>query len=117
MGRILIVEDELYQRELYAEELIDSGYEIEQASNGKEALDLIDKKSIDLIIMDLRIAEMDGIEAFVKNINEQKKIPVIIYTAYSDYKSNFMNWTADAYLTKSSNLDKLKIKIAELLAC
>ena len=45
-----------------------------------------------------------------------KKIPIIIYTAYSNYKSNFMTWTADAYVTKSSNFDELKDKIKEILA-
>jgi DNA-binding NtrC family response regulator len=115
MAKILIVEDEQNQRELYAEELMDSGYEIEQASNGIEAMDLIKKQIFDLVIMDIRMAEMDGVETLGKIINESKKTPVIIYTAYSHYKSNFMSWTADAYLTKSSNLDELKEKIAELL--
>jgi len=116
MSKILIVEDEPNQRELYAEELMESGYEIEQASNGIEAMDLIKKQSFDLVIMDIRMPEMDGIETLGKIINEPKKIPVIIYTAYSNYKSNFMSWTADAYLTKSSNIEELKDKIKELLA-
>jgi len=115
MSRLLIVEDDTNQRELYAEELMDSGYEIEQASDGKEALDLIRKQSFDLVIMDIRMAEMDGIETLGKIISGPKKIPVIIYTAYSNYKSNFISWTADAYLTKSSNLDELKDKIKKLL--
>lgn len=115
MTRILIVEDEVNQRELYTEELMDSGYEIEQAANGKEALELIKKCNFDLIIMDIRMDVMDGIEALGTIIAEPKKIPVLIYTAYSNYKSNFMSWTADAYLTKSSNLDELKMKIKELV--
>jgi len=115
MPRLLIVEDEDSLRELYAEELEEEGYEILRAENGKAAVDLVKKEPFDLVIMDIRMPEMDGIEALGKVISMNKKIPVIIYTAYSNYKSNFMTWTADAYLTKSSNLDELKDKIKELL--
>lgn len=115
MPRLLIVEDEDSLRELYAEELEEEGYEIIRAENGSVAVELAKKNSFDLIIMDIRMPEMDGIEALGKVISMNKKIPVIIYTAYSNYKSNFMTWTADAYLTKSSNLDELKDKIKELL--
>jgi DNA-binding response OmpR family regulator len=59
---------------------------------------------------------MDGIEALGKILSRDKKIPIIIYTAYSNYKSNFMTWTADAYITKSSNLQELKDKIKEIIA-
>lgn len=116
MPKILIVEDEENLRDLYEEDLVDSGYEVAKVSNGKEAIDLLRNDRFDLIIMDIRMPEMDGIETLGKVITMDKKIPVIIYTAYSNYKSNFMTWTADAYLTKSSNLDELKKKINELLS-
>lgn len=116
MVKLLIVEDEESLRDLYAEELEESGFEVSRACNGKEAMDLVRKKDFDLVIMDIRMPEMDGIETLGKVISLERKIPVIIYTAYSNYKSNFMTWTADAYLTKSSNLDELKGKINELLA-
>ena len=115
MAKLLIVEDEESLRDLYAEELEESGFEVSRASNGKEAIDLMRKKDFDLVIMDIRMPEMDGIETLGKVISLERKIPVIIYTAYSNYKSNFMTWTADAYLTKSSNLDELKSKINELI--
>jgi DNA-binding response OmpR family regulator len=116
MLKILIVEDDENQRELYAEELMDAGYEIETAADGKEALESIMNNLFDLVIMDIRMAEMDGIETLGKIITLEKKLPVLIYTAYSNYKSNFMTWTANSYLTKSSNLDELKDRIKELLA-
>jgi len=115
MAKLLIVEDEESLRDLYSEELEEAGYEVSRASNGKEALDLVKKKDFNLVIMDIRMPEMDGIETLGKVISLERKIPVIIYTAYSNYKSNFMTWTADAYLTKSSNLEELKSKINELI--
>jgi DNA-binding response OmpR family regulator len=116
MSKILVVEDEQHQRELYAMELQDEGYEVDQASNGKEAFEKVKNNRYDLVILDIRMPEMDGIEALGKILSRDKKIPIIIYTAYSNYKSNFMTWTADAYITKSSNLDELKRKIQEILA-
>ncbi len=116
MSKILIVEDEQHQRELYAMELQEEGYQVDQASNGKEAVELVKNNKYDLVVLDIRMPEMDGIEALGKILSRDKKIPIIIYTAYSNYKSNFMTWTADAYITKSSNLGELKEKIAEILA-
>lgn len=116
MPKILIVEDEQHQRELYAMELQDEGYEIDEAGNGREAVELVKKNKYDLIVMDIRMPDMDGIEALGKILSRDKKIPIVIYTAYSNYKSNFMTWTADAYVTKSSNMDELKYKIKEILS-
>ena len=116
MSKILVVEDEQHQRELYAMELQEEGYQVDQASNGKEAVELVKNNKYDLVVLDIRMPEMDGIEALGKILSRDKKIPIIIYTAYSNYKSNFMTWTADAYITKSSNLVELKEKIAEILA-
>ena len=117
MPKILIVEDEENLRELYAEDLEESGYDVAKATNGKEAMDLVRKGAFDIVIMDIRMPEMDGIETLGKIITMERKLPVIIYTAYSNYKSNFMTWTADAYLTKSSNLDELKNKILREYEC
>jgi DNA-binding response OmpR family regulator len=116
MSRLLVVEDEQHQRELYAMELEDEGYEVDQAGNGRDAVDLVKKNKYDLVVLDIRMPEMDGIEALGKILSRDKKIPIVIYTAYSNYKSNFMTWTADAYVTKSSNLNELKDKIKEILS-
>ena len=58
---------------------------------------------------------MDGFEAMGKILNKDKDIPIIIHTAYSSYKDNFMSWAADAFIVKSSDLTELKNKIKEMI--
>ncbi len=115
MTRILLVEDEKNQRLLYEQELKLENYEILTAADGKEALEKVQEQIPDIIIMDIIMPKMDGIETMGRILSEHKEIPIIIYTAYSSYKGNFMSWMADAYITKSSDLTELKNKIKELI--
>ena len=116
MTTILLVEDDENQRLLYEQELMHEGYEVVTASNGKEALEKVQKKLPDIVIMDINMPKMDGIEAMGRILGKNKEIPVIINTAYSNYKDSFMSWAADAYIVKTSDLSELKEKIKEVLA-
>jgi len=116
MTTILLVEDDKNQRLLYELELKQEGYEIITATNGKEVLEKIEEQLPDIIIMDINMPKMDGIEAMGRILSRNKDIPVIINTAYSNYKDSFMSWAADAYIVKSSDLSELKDKIKEVLA-
>ena len=115
MTTILLVEDDKNQRLLYEQELGLEGYEIVTAADGKEGLRKVEERQPNLIIMDINMPKMNGIEAMGKVVSKHKNIPIIIYTAYSSYKDNFLSWLADAYLIKSSDLTELKNKIKELL--
>lgn len=116
MAKILIVDDDENICLLYEEELKDAGYEVEVAKNGKECIDKIKSGTLDLIVMDIRMPEMDGLEALGKVIAQHKNIPIILNSAYSSYKDDFRSWGADAYIVKSSDLTELKDKIAEVLS-
>ena len=116
MTTILLVEDDKNQRLLYEQELRHEGYEVVTASNGKEALEEVQEKLPDIVIMDINMPKMDGIEAMGRILGKNKEIPVIINTAYSNYKDSFMSWAADAYIVKTSDLSELKEKIKEVLA-
>jgi DNA-binding response OmpR family regulator len=70
----------------------------------------------DLVVLDIRMAGMDGIEALQRILDMDNTIPVILNTAYSSYKENFLTWSADAYITKSSDVSELLAKVKELLA-
>ncbi len=113
--KILIVEDEESQRSLYCEELKDEGYHPIPAENGKEAIQLLRNFKPDLIVLDIVMPVMDGMEALGRIVGKHKDIPIILHTAYSKYKQDFMSWAADAYVMKSSDLTELKGKIRDLL--
>ncbi len=59
--------------------------------------------------------QMDGLEALPKILRKHRKTPVILNTGYPNYKQDFMTWTADAYVVKSSDMSELKEKVEELL--
>jgi CheY-like chemotaxis protein len=108
MKKILVADDEMAIRLLYSEELKEEGYEVYTASNGREALEIIDKTPLDLVILDIKMPEMDGIEA-LRQIKERKPdLPVLLSTAYGEYKQDFATWASDDYLVKSSDLEDLK---------
>ena len=115
-NRLLVVDDEVNQGLLYEQELKDEGYEVDIANSGKEALELIVKNSYDLVVLDIGMPEMDGLETLSQMLNIDNKIPVILNTAYPSYKDNFMSWAADAYVIKSNNMTELKAKIKESLS-
>ena len=112
---ILIVDDEKNILDLYDQELKDEGYSTFLAQNGKECLEIIKNEELDLIVLDIRMPKMDGLEAIGNIIDINNKIPIIINSAYSNYKDDFMSWAADAYVVKSYNLDELKKTIKEVL--
>ena len=115
MATLMIVEDDKNQRILYEQELAEEGYEVILAEGGREALEKIEKVVPDLVILDISMPGMDGIETLGKILGRERDIPVILNTAYSSYKDNFMTWSADAYVVKSSDLTELKEKIKEIL--
>ena len=115
MTKILVVEDDKNQQELYRQELIEEGYEVDVASDGKEAIGRVEEVRPDLIVLDISMPGMDGIEAMGKILGGDNRIPIVLNTAYSSYKDNFMTWSADAYVIKSSDLTQLKKTIKEVL--
>ena len=115
MKTILLVEDDKNQLLLYKQELLLEGYNIITAQDGQEAINKVKEHTPDLIVMDINMPKMSGIESMGKILSEHKKIPIIINTAYGSYKDDFMSWSADAYIIKSSDITELKDKIKELI--
>ncbi|MBM4081035.1 MAG: response regulator [Planctomycetes bacterium] len=116
MSTILVVEDDKNQRLLYKEMLATDGHEVVLVKDGWEALSAVDKDPPDLVVMDICMPGMDGIEAMGRMLARHNKLPVILHTAYPMYKDNFMSWSADAYVVKSSDLTELRHTIRNVLA-
>lgn len=114
MQTILVVEDDKNQLLLYEQELSLEGYHVITARDKREAVKKLQRHAPSLVVMDIIVPKRDFFKSMGVIINERKKIPVVINTAYSCYKDNFMAWGADAYIIKSSDLCELKNKIKEL---
>jgi CheY-like chemotaxis protein len=112
---ILVVDDEESVRFLYKEELEEDGYRVITAADGDEALQKVKSDQPDLITLDIRMPGMDGIEVLHLIREMDKSIPVIMSTAYGEYRHDFNIWASDAYVVKTANLDELKKTIRRLL--
>jgi len=116
MATILIVDDDEHQRLLYKEELQLEGYEVTLASSGREAIEAVADQTIDCVVLDIAMPGMDGVETLAKMLDIDRQLPIILHTAYSSYKDDFMTWAAEAYVIKSSDLTGLKEHIQKALS-
>lgn len=113
--RILLVDDEEHIRLLFKEELEEEGYTIDLASNGFEALDKLKNSQFDLVVLDIKMPGMDGIQTLneIKKINKDQR--VILCSAYGEFKQDFSSWVSDAYVVKSADTRELKDTIKNVL--
>jgi CheY-like chemotaxis protein len=112
---ILVVEDDANQRLYYEEELEEAGYRVVTAGSGPQALEIVRQGGVDLVVLDIGMPGMDGIETLARILDINRELPIVLNTAYSNYRDDFMTWAADAYVTKSSNPTKLLEAIREAL--
>ncbi len=115
MKRILVVDDEENIRFLYREELEEEGYAVEVAAHGQEALERLNTFKPDLITLDIKMPGMDGVETLQRIREVQRDLPVILCSAYGEYKQDLTTWASDAYIIKTSDLTELKNTIKTLL--
>jgi two-component system, response regulator, stage 0 sporulation protein F len=115
MKKILVVDDEENIRFLYKEELEEDGFAVELAKNGEEALAKFPVVHPDLVTLDIKMPGMGGIEVLQRIREKDKNLPVILCSAYSDFKQDFTTWASDAYVVKCSDMAELKSTIHKLL--
>ena len=116
MATLLIVDDEkdiVSALEIY---LKPEGYEILTANSGKQAVDIMHRERVDLILMDIMMPEMDGYQATSK-IREESNVPIIFLTAKSEDTDMILglNIGADDYITKPFNILEVKARIKAIL--
>jgi CheY-like chemotaxis protein len=115
MKRILVVDDEASIRLLFKEELEDEGYAVELAEGGEEALEKLGTSKPDLVTLDLKMPGMEGMEVLERIREKDKDLPVVICTAYGEYKRDLTTWASDAYVVKGADLTELKQVIRKFL--
>ncbi len=115
MGQILLVEDDPILRETFAEIMSFEGYQVEAVGNGQEALDQLQKTKVDLIISDVRMPVMGGIEMLheIKAKYQKASPPVLLISGYSEDYTRDMAISIGAadLIGKPVNVDDLLNKI------
>ena len=115
MKEVLVVEDDIMNLKLICEILKAEGYTVHYAMNGVEAIDMAQKMLYDLILMDIQLPSMDGIEAtrIIKNMPNYKKVPIIALTAYAmgGDKERFLGAGLDDYISKPLDISDFIKKV------
>ncbi len=114
--KILIVDDEIEYQKVLTLILSDIGYSIASCSNGIEALDYLENNVVDLVLTDLKMPIMDGVELIKRIKEEYDYIDIIVMTAFGSIESavDSIKYGAVDYFTKSSNMDELVMKVDRL---
>ncbi len=115
MKKILLVDDEPSIQIVYREEFEDEGYEVLSALNGEEGLEIFQAENPDIVILDIHMPGMNGIEVLRQMKQQRSDIPVILSSAYQEFQSDISSWASEAYIVKSGNLDGLKDAVKRLL--
>jgi len=115
--KILIVEDDKELSLLFQKVLEKSGYQVKSASDGAQALEVLDREYIDLIISDIMMPVMDGYELVSELRSAGYQIPVLMITAkssFDDMRQGFLSGSDD-YMVKPIELDELLLRVRALL--
>jgi len=117
MNKILVIDDDESIQILYTDELTEEGYEVIASGDGSSLMRLIDETKPDLVVLDVRLGEYDGLDLLQDIRNTHYDLPVILCSAYPVYKYDLKSIAADYYVVKKSNLEELKLKIKMALEC
>ena len=111
MTRILLVDDEEHIRRFYSEELADEGHKVWTTATGHELLKTIDSLQPEVVVLDIRLVDYDGLYLLQEVRNKHHELPVILCTAYDTYKDDQKSIAANYYVVKSFDLTELKLAI------
>ena len=111
MSQILIVDDDPNQRELLTWEFSDEGYIVDTANDGREALQKMRMEQPDVVILDLSMQGLNGIDTMSQILNLQRRPAIVIHTAHEKCQSNYVTKTANDFVLKSSDLRPLKASV------
>jgi DNA-binding NtrC family response regulator len=115
--RILVVDDEEHVRILFSRVLQKEGYEVECASSGSEAIEKLAKSSFDLVVTDLKMNGLDGLDIVRKGKTVNQKVPFILISGYGTAQTagTAAREGADMFLMKPIDITELKAAVREAL--
>ena len=113
--KLLLVDDDEAIQMVYREEFESDGYQVISALDGQSGLDKYKEEHPDLVILDIQMPGINGVEVLrqMKMINPS--VPVILSSAYQEFKRDLGTWASDEYVVKSGNSDDLKDAVRRLL--
>ena len=115
MTRVLVIDDDPSIRQVIAYVLSDEGYQVDEASDGQAALELVSRQHPDIILVDMKMPGMDG-WGFVQRYRERygRQAPIVVLTAAQDAAQRGADVNADSYVSKPFDLDDLLERVAAL---
>jgi two-component system response regulator (stage 0 sporulation protein F) len=115
MKKILLVDDEESIQIVYREEFEDEGYQVISALDGEIGLEKFKEEGPDLVILDIQMPGMSGVAVLRQMKMLNPSVPVILSSAYQEFKRDLGTWASDEYVVKSGNIDDLKEAVRRLL--
>lgn len=115
MKKLLLVDDEESIQIVYREEFEDEGYQVISALDGTTGLEKFKEEKPDLVILDIQMPGINGVEVLRQMKMLRPTVPVILSSAYQEFKRDLGTWASDEYVVKSGNLDELKKAVRTLL--
>ena len=117
MKKILVIDDESSIRFLLKEIISDMGYEFIEVSRAEKGIKIIEKEEIDLVLLDIQLPNMNGLEAIRKIRSIKKDLPVFMITAFHNIEEavNNMDVNVQAFIQKPFDIHELRAKIKEVL--
>lgn len=115
MSAVMVVDGDRYHRLLLSEELEDEGYEVTAVADAEEALERLAAEMPDLVVLELRLPDMDGLELIGRLAAIDERLPVVIHTGTTGRQDEAMALLADDYVVKRSDLADLRNAVRRLL--
>lgn len=112
--KILVVDDEPALGRLCREELEDEGYDVATACTGAEAMESFRRGTPDLVVLDIKLPDVDGLELLARMKKIRQDVPVIMHTAF-DYMYDLARGISDAYVVKSGDFSELRAVVRRVI--
>lgn len=113
---VLIVDDDDHQRLLYRETFEADGHHVLEADDASGALEMVRTRRPDVVVLDINMPGLDGLDTLAAIHALDRRLPIVLNTAYAAYREQYVSWIADAYVVKSSDLTELRDTVRDVVA-